>query len=158
MNARARRRRPHAFAIRARRLSRRGTVTALASAASNLTGRSLEKAVTVSLRAQFTDKAKKDLDKGIVWKFKTARTRDRTRDLSKHTDAAHVPGVFEPWAGQFTLFPILIRLRYLDFIFRAAFPIAYVIFCLAMAAEVDFGRAHSRLLATAPCYLIASAA
>jgi len=81
------------------------------------------KPVTRKLAADYQAAAKYDLDKGATWKFKT-----------------------------FTLFPILAYLRYMDFVFRVIFPVAYLAFTVAMLAEVGFGYDQFALLDTAPCY------
>ena len=53
----------------------------------------------------------------------------------------------------FILFPVLQNLRYLDFIFRVAFPIAYYIFITSYMFEIGFGDGHYATLETAPCFL-----
>ena len=52
----------------------------------------------------------------------------------------------------FYIFPYLQNLRYLDFVFRVVFPLAYVIYLLYALSEVGFGVAHYDLLETAPCF------
>ena len=61
--------------------------------------------------------------KGYVWEFKT-----------------------------FVLFPYLIKLGQLDFIFRALFPIVYLGYVLFAFSEVSFGADTYALLGLAPCY------
>ena len=80
------------------------------------------RSATRTFRLAYQDVARRDLDKGVVWKFKT-----------------------------FTLFPLLNNMRYLDFVFRAVFPVAYLIFVIVMFQEVDYSS-HFALLDTAPCY------
>ena len=65
---------------------------------------------------------REDLNKSSMWSFKTYR-----------------------------LFPILVRLRFLDHIFRWLFPIAYIVFVLVMFSEVDFGQTHEDALSQSPC-------
>ena len=78
-------------------------------------------------RHAIAQRARRDLDKGLFWEFKI-----------------------------FTLFPILQHLRYLDFVFRVVFPIAFAIYVFAMLASVGFGSAHFAKLMTAPCYVTAT--
>lgn len=68
----------------------------------------------------YSKAAMSNLDKGWVWRFKT-----------------------------FTLFPILVQLRNLDFAMRGIFPIAYLAFVLSMFREVDFGQPHFEALRNA---------
>ena len=79
--------------------------------------------VSQAIKQGYMESAKKDLDKGIVWKIKT-----------------------------FYLLPVLKYMMYLDFVFRVVFPICYLTFTLGMLAQVDFGASHYALLETAPCY------
>ena len=69
-----------------------------------------ESTIMKKLRADLQNAAKQDFDKGIIWKFKT-----------------------------FTLFPFLVRMRHLDFVFRAVYPLTYIIFVIVMFAEVRTG-------------------
>ena len=79
--------------------------------------------VSQAIKQGYMESAKKDLDKGVVWKIKT-----------------------------FYLLPVLKYMMYLDFVFRVVFPICYLTFTLGMLAQVDFGASHYALLETAPCY------
>ena len=62
------------------------------------------------VQGSYRSRIKEDLDRGNVWAFKT-----------------------------FYLFPLLVRLRYLDHVFRVVFPLAYVIYVLVSLSEVEFG-------------------
>ena len=53
----------------------------------------------------------------------------------------------------FVLFPIVQHLRFLDFISRVLFPLAYAIFLFSSFAEVGFGSDHYQRLQGSPCYL-----
>jgi hypothetical protein len=69
-------------------------------------------------------KARDDLDRGFCWEVKT-----------------------------FCIFPALVKLMQADFVFRFAFPLAYLTYVLIALDEVNFGAPHMNLLRTsAPCY------
>ena len=66
----------------------------------------------------------KGLGKGRLWHFKT-----------------------------FVVFPVVQHLRFLDYISRVVFPLAYITFLAYSFSEVGFGREHYERLMTSPCYL-----
>lgn len=73
------------------------------------------------MQQRYRSRIKEDLDRGSIWACKT-----------------------------FCLFPLLVRLTYLDHIFRFLFPIAYAVFLVVSLNEVDFGMKQLELLNNAP--------
>ena len=81
-----------------------------------------EKTMSDAVRTMYATAATRDLDKTWVWQFKT-----------------------------FMLFPVISNLRYLDFVFRVLYPIAFLTFVILMYAQVDVDG-HYAKLNTVPCY------
>ena len=98
-----------------------GSRSSRSSKAAGMLGPSRARSISNNIKAENASNATYVLDKGTLWKFKT-----------------------------FTLFPLLINLRNLDFPSRWLFPLLYLLFLVLMLYEVDFGIAHLTELGNAP--------
>ena len=117
-------------ASRPRQVPQKPAADALPAAAAASPSRTLSRAAarkasetTREVTHFYRTVAKTDMDRGPVWSFKV-----------------------------FFLFPLLLKLRFLDHYFRVLFPLAYISYVLFALGEVGFGTQQDDLLRKAACY------